>query len=502
VVKRLGYKRFEVDLEHLMRDIEEHYTYPIEEAAITENIDNCIDERYKEIHFSFQEGALRILMLGDGMPEQVFWNTLPKIAATTKLEVGKTLGRYGWGMKVCMSLSEEVWIETSRESFHGAQSWKLIGGEPYYQEEEPMEKGISGDFTLITLRPNAKYRDKFTPEFVERTLQRFYPTLLRGAKVKNRQGEKRVLRIFVDSKPVCPLPEPEYEKEKPLKASVGGEEATGYLYLAKQALPEEEIGICVIVHGRAILRKEFFGVYSDINERITGYVHADFLVEELAGDKTSVKKATGGWRWLSDKIGKQLADFAKEIGAIREEKPDEELMKRIHRDLNELIKHFPELQDILKKIQLEVLIKKDRGRVHTKLGLGSQLTRGLEARLEGGKGVPVWHGEEPEKAPTGELGEEDALRRRRKVKGGVYITVQTRPETKKESWFSPEGVVVINRAFPTFMRAKGLGKATEVYHTERCAIEAIFNKAVEVGVIKQKEAEKYWIDILSKWGEM
>ena len=52
MVIRLVYKRFEVDLEHLMRDIEDHYTYPIEEAAITENVDNCIDERYEEIHLS------------------------------------------------------------------------------------------------------------------------------------------------------------------------------------------------------------------------------------------------------------------------------------------------------------------------------------------------------------------------------------------------------------------------------------------------------------------
>ena len=502
MVKRLDYKRFEVDLEHLMRDIEDHYTYPIEEAAITENLDNCIDEHYKEIHFNLQEGALRILMLGDGMPEQVFWSTLPKIAATTKMEAGKTLGRYGWGMKVCMSLSEEVWIETGCKSFHGAQSWKLIHGEPYYKEEEPLEKGISGDFTLITLRLNAQYRDKFTPEFVERTLQKFYPTLLRGAKVKNREGEKRVLKIVINSKPVGPSPEPEYEKEKPLKANVGGQEATGYLYLAKQTLPEEQRGICVIVHGRAILRQEFFGVYSDINDRITGYVHADFLVEELAGDKTSVKKATGGWRWLSEKIGEQFADFAKEIGAIREEKPDEDILRRITKDLNDLIKHFPELQDVLKKIQREVLIKKHLGSVRTKLSVGAELTRGIEAKFKGGKGVPVWPGEQPERAPTGELGEEDALRIRRKAKGNVYITFQTKPDVKRESWFSPEGVVVINRAFPTFMRAKRLGKATEVYHNERSAIEAIFNYAVEVGAIKQKEADSYRIEVLSKWGQM
>ncbi len=501
MVKRLVYRRFEVDLEHLMRDIEDHYTYPIEEAAITENVDNCIDERYKEVHFSFQEGVLRILMLGDGMPEQVFWNTLPKIAATTKMEAGKTLGRYGWGMKICMSLSEEVWIETRRESFHGAQSWKLIGGEPYYKEEEPMEKGISGDFTLISLRLNPKYRDKFSSEIVERTLQRFYPTLLRGAKVKNRHGEKRLLKMVVNLKPVCPRPEPEYEKGKPLKARVGSEEATGHLYLAKNAPLEEERGICVIVHGRAILKQEFFGVYCEKSDRITGYVHADFLVEELAGDKTSVKKATGRWRWLSDKIGKQLADFAKEIGAMPEEKLDEDLIKRIHRDLNELVRHFPELHDMLKTTR-EILIEKRRGSVPTKLGLGSQLTRGLERGLGQGKGVPVWPGQESEKAPTGELGEKDALQRRRKVKGGVYITFKPFTDVKRESWFSPEGVVVINTAFPTFIRAKHLGRNTELYHNERCAIEAIFNYAAEIGAIKPKEAENYRIEVLSKWGQM
>ncbi len=92
------YEDFDVDLKHLMENIREHYSIPIEEAVIVENVDNCIDECYHSIHFSLKEDFLQILMLGDGMESQVFWNILTKIAATTKFDERRrsALGRYGW----------------------------------------------------------------------------------------------------------------------------------------------------------------------------------------------------------------------------------------------------------------------------------------------------------------------------------------------------------------------------------------------------------------------
>lgn len=75
---------FEVDFEHLMEDIKLQCSIPIEEATIVENMDNFLDERYREIRFDTYPEKLRILMIGSGIPQEVFekkyrlWRELQK----------------------------------------------------------------------------------------------------------------------------------------------------------------------------------------------------------------------------------------------------------------------------------------------------------------------------------------------------------------------------------------------------------------------------------------
>ena len=101
-------QRFEVDVKHMMEDIREQSSIPIEEATIVENMDNCLDDRYSEIHFDTDLEKLRILMIGSGMSKEVFEKKLSTIAGTTKVaERRKALGRYGYGMKnytICLGL--------------------------------------------------------------------------------------------------------------------------------------------------------------------------------------------------------------------------------------------------------------------------------------------------------------------------------------------------------------------------------------------------------------
>jgi len=500
------YEDFPVDLKHLMENIKDHYVnLSIEEAVIVENVDNCIDERYSEIHFNMKsDGMLEILMLGDGIPPKIFFNTLPKIAATVKIPKKRVaaLGRYGWGMKICMCVADYVIIETKYNNFHGAQSWKLFNGIPKRRKEQPKKK-IRKNFTLITIKLTNEYKEKITSQFIEETLRKFYPTILRGARVQNRHGERRTLKMFVNSRPVAPPPEISYEKRKPLTVKIGSYKATGYIYLAKETLDKEDTGIAIIVHGRKITR-DFFGTHGSMDQRITGYLHADMLIEDLAGDKTILRRNSSRWRKLSEGAAKQLAEFMKEIGAIREEKLPKKMIKRIHEEINNLIRHFPKLQELARKagisVSREVLISKQDGEVPTKLEEGSQRTRGIEAGSKGGQGVPVKPGEEPDKAPSGEEGESRAVRSSRRRKRGLEIYVRPEPDIKKEAWFSPEGVIIVNSSFPTYKKADKM-RSLE-YHMERCAIEALLNYAIETEIIKKEEATKYWDEVFAKWGEL
>lgn len=497
-----AYKPFPVDLEHLMENIKEQYVnISIEEAIIVENVDNFIDERYAEIHFDLEDGVLQILMLGDGMNSKVFWETFPKIAATTKVieKLRSGLGRYGWGMKVSMCVADHIVIETRKGDFRGAQSWKLIDGIPQYKKESPKEQS-NKDFTSVAIKLNESYRQKITSQFVKKTLQKFYPTILSGAPILNRHGDKRKLKVFLNSELVDPPAMVEYEKKKPIKAKVVGRHATGYVYLTKESLSKEERGISIIVHGRKIV-KDFFGVHGSKDDRIAGHLHADMLIEDIAGDKTLIRRASYRWRKLSETVAKQLGGFMKEIGAIREEKLPKDIKKYVHEEINKLIKSFPELQELAKKVGIsiggDVLIPKIGGDVLAKLEEGSTRTRGLESGSgKGGLGVPTGPGEESARAPSNEMGEKRAVRKKRRR--GLQINVRPEPEIKKEAWFSPNGFVIINSRFPTYDKAKKLGSSK--YHMCRCCIEALLNYAIENEIIKEKEATDYRNEVLAKWG--
>ena len=453
-------KPFEVDIKHLMEDIRDHYTYPIEEAVIVENVDNCIDAKYTEIHFNVKNGVLEIIMLGDCINEETFWKVLPKIAATTKVkEKSKTaLGRYGWGMKVVMYVSKYVIIETKCENFHAAQRWELYKGVPMWGKVSSLKRRIMNDkFTIITLHLKDEYSMKITPEFIEKTLQKYYPTVLSGAKVKNAEGKARELKIFVNSNLVKPPIRVRWEKKMPLRINVNGEEATGYVYLAKEKLSEEDRGIAIIVHGRRI-SNEFFGVYGTKNDRITGYLHADMLINDLAGDKTSIRRKSGKWQKLKREAAKQLSKFMKEIGAIREEKLPKKTITWVHEEINKLIKHFPELQKLAikpnKYVSKKVLIQKEEGKIPATLMEGAQRVSGTEKGPGKGGKVPAWVGEEKAKSPyLDSHGKSKAVKVKRKVKVGVRIDPRPFPGVLKEAWYSPEGVIYVNTAFPSYKKA-------------------------------------------------
>jgi hypothetical protein len=490
------FKPFEVDTAHLFDvDIPQHYTYPLEEAAIVENVDNALDERYEQIEFQTTED-LAILMIGDGMPKEVFEEVLPKLAATTKWEEEATgLGRHGWGMKIGLKVADEMRIETKKGTYHAAQIWKVINRVPHKKFIQP-EMDFQQDFTLIKFK--GFKRDE---EFVRRVLQKFYPTVLGGTKVKNKYGESRKLIITINSKPVPPPQQPKIIDKEVLKATIAGEDITGYVFLTEEKLPQEERGINIIVRGRAITRDSFGIDFGEKNDRITGYIHADLLLPDLYGDKTNFKR-TGRYRSLVAKLSQKLYKFAERIGAVKTPEPVGDVIKKVYKDLNELLKNFPELHELFKKtggIHQDQFMPKKGGDILSTLGEGMTRERGIEPGEKGGSGVPHGPGNEKGKAPTGEAGEKGAIRKRRK--GGLEIRPIKDPG-REESWFSPPGVVFVNQLFPTYLKAEKYGKKTLIYHVGRVALEGILTYVVEQGYVEENEAKNFKMNVLARWAEL
>lgn len=502
--KDVSEEDFDVDRKHLMENIRDHYTIPIEEAVIVENVDNCIDEDYHTICFNTTGADLEILMLGDGMNEEVFCKILTKIAATTKFEDrrGSALGRYGWGMKISMYVGDCVIVETKNNSFHSAQSWRLVDGIPKRRKVDPT-KSQAENFSAVQIKLKNEFKHMSSSEFLERTLQRYYPTILQGAKVFGKNGRKRELKVFIDSKQACPPKEIEYEKKKPLAAKVDGEPVTGYVMLAKNELNEEDQGIKIIVNGRKIT-KDFFGVWGDKNNRVTGYLHADILIGDLAGDKTALRKTTSHWRVLNERVAAQLSEFMKEIKAVKEEKLPEKEFRQIQLEINSILRSFAELQDLAIKagisLSQDALIPRAGGNIATMLEPGSAGEHGTESGSGGGEGIPVQPGDQSSKAPSEKPGDKSATKEQKRRRG-LNIYPRSEPQVRDEAWFSPgEGIIIANSSFPTYKKAERM--QSRAYHMVRVGLEALLNYAAENGYIKKDKLKELRFDVLAKWGEL
>jgi hypothetical protein len=305
---------------------------------------------------------------------------------------------------------------------------------------------------------------------------------------------------------VLPPKEPSCEKKKPLAARVDEETVTGYVMLTKEKLKEEDQGIKIIVNGRKIT-KDFFGAYGDKSDRITGYLQADVLVEDLGGDKTSVRRSSSHWRQLYEKIASQLMEFNKEIKAIKEDKLPEKMMCEIQQEINDILKNFPELQDMAKKAGISlyggVLVASPKGQTTAQSTEGTQQTEaaGEEGSGSGGggEGTPAPGGENPQKAPIETGGNEHAAKVKKR-KRGINILLRPDQRFKSEAWFSPgDGNVYVNSAFPTFKLAEKM--YSKHYHVMRSSIDALLEYAADNGYITGKDIKAYRLDVYSKWGE-
>ena len=65
------------------------------------------------------------------------------------------------------------------------------------------------------------------------------------------------------------------------------------------------------------------------------------LIEDLAGDKTAIRRISTHWRQLNERIAVQLTEFMKEINAVREEKLPEKMIKQIQIDNQQHLEKFP-----------------------------------------------------------------------------------------------------------------------------------------------------------------
>lgn len=477
-----------------MENIRDHYTIPLEQTPILENMDNCIDEEgYHKIEFKVGKNALYIEMVGSGMDPHTFLNVLPTLAATTK-GVKPGLGHYGWGMKVGMCVSDQMMVENKREDFHAAQRWRLKGGVPM-RKVMPPTREFAHDTVAINHELNEEYSKKITPSFVRKTLQEFYPTMLDGVPVLGRK-----IKVTVNSEPV-PAPEkPEYEHKQAIWTDVDGERATGKVFIANDTLPENQRGIAIIVCGRKIMRDNF-GIYSKADDRLTGYLHADMLYTAVKTDKTQISRSSSSWDKLSKGICKQLGEFMRKVGILEEKGLDRKDMAFVNKELAKILVDFHVLNPYKFEVRKDVLIEKASGETLVILGEGSQPVRGTEEGPGRPSDIPTAPGEEPREGPVKGTGKKRGTTKKRKAKSGPEIGEVNSPEVKKEAWFSEgEGKVWINNAKSSFKKAERWGRKAKRYHVLRCSLDALLEWALRNERINLDKYLDMRTELFLKWG--
>jgi len=500
------YKPFESDLAHIMTNLLEHYSYPMEEATIVENMDNFIDEKgYTRIEFCSAKDNFTIKMYGSGIPAEVFNTTLHTLAGTTKTK-GQGLGHYGWGMKVGLGIADRIQIFTKREQFQGGQEW-IVDAKGIPQHAVLQSPNFTEDMTIIEHQLKQDFQGKIDEVFVCSTLQKFYPTVLDGAPCNGRTVE-----VLVNGKKVEP-PEISYTKKVPVHCDFEDNEICGYFLYNDKEYDEKYDKVAVIVFGRVIMR-EAFGVPT--GGKVSGYIHADVLADEVRGDKTVIKRSSKLWNGISTIIGKQLNDFLKSIGELKEEETwDSDFIRSLHQDINETIRHFPDLFGDFKarSERRQTAIMSPTGAFQFGEGMGGQSAVNAGAGGSGGGGgnkTTDSGGTDPNSTGPdfSKKGEISGFIKNYRKKIGVQI--RPKPlEQKVEALFDyPVSTVFINTNFPTYRKAEASGKRVLNYHCNRCTYDALLEYVIENKTDEKdvgdrlKEFMFQRTEILSKWGEM
>jgi len=277
-----------VDLLHLLEDLRDAYTSPLEETILTELVANSLDSGATLITLSIDlnQATLTLADNGSGMkgPELTRFHD---IAASTKVK-GEGIGFAGVGVKLALLACEEVLTETRRGKSHVATTWHLAsrhrapwkrlpppglaserGTAVRLKLKNPLSPLLDGGFAESVLEHH--YSPLFDPAFAE-ILKARYPS---GVQV---QIDGRAVRSRVAPGERSPISVRMRRKRKP--------EGWGYL-VRSGSLPEDQRGLAISTLGKVIKRGwEWLGLAPSVPSEVGGIIEVPALASCLALSKT------------------------------------------------------------------------------------------------------------------------------------------------------------------------------------------------------------------------
>lgn len=473
-----------VNLKHLLEDLRDAYSSPIEEVIVTELIANSLDSGATQIRLRTQpeDGIFSCIDNGEGM-NRAAMRSYHNIAASTK-ERGAGIGFAGVGAKLSLLVARRVVTESrGKHGAQGAAEWYLKNAFRAPWKFVPFSGVIeTGKGTSVSIILDNQASPLLAETFLIKTIQRhFYPLVARHEPIGKmfKLVYKKPIDMFVNGQEI-------------LVASVEGDTRSFFVHLGKnrkaigagfierakldenfwsrlfghEGARSADTGLRISTYGKVIRGGwEWLGVEVKHPELLSGVVEVPAFSEILTTNKSdflSTPQALKKYYEIRKAIQRTIVPVLRELGELEEVKNDQKtpaafkpLTHDIEGALSLMTEAFPELEALVgehwhRRKALEVSGKKKRkqqGRISS-----------IESPMSAPSGIDVVPRERTDMKIN-----PDGTRTKRERSPGLQIAFE--PFAGSECGQLAKLVeekVIVNTAHPSWTRAQVL--AQEPYH--------------------------------------
>ncbi len=345
-----------VDLQHLLEDLRDAYTGPLEETILTEVIANALDSGATRIAIATSPADATLTVVDDG--RGMLRRELARyhdVAASAKRR-GEGIGFAGVGIKLGLLVSREVVTETRRGATHVATRWHLASRHraPWKWTPPPGLTAARGTAVRLTLA------NQLSPlvdaGFIEETVRRHFEPLLDPSfsEVLRRHYPNGVA-FEADGRELGHVSGPRSE-HVPMAIRLGRRRTPSAVgFIERRAfVPPDRDGIAISTFGKVIKRGwDWLGLAPAAPARITGLIEVPDLAACLTLSKNDfIRNGARGATYLAyrkaiqEVVSRQLADW----GDRRDGEPRPR-MARLERDLERVLEDladdFPLLRSLV-----------------------------------------------------------------------------------------------------------------------------------------------------------
>jgi hypothetical protein len=352
-----------VDLLHLLEDLRDAYTGSIEETILTEVVANALDSGATRIALTANpaDRTLTVVDDGSGMTRHELAR-YHDLAASSKAR-GHGIGFAGVGIKLGLTVCDDVVTETRRGRSHVATSWRLASRHRAPWHWVPPDGRTTSRGTAVQLVISNSLSPLLDAGFLESTIRRHFAALFdptfdevlephyaHGVTVLvNGSAMPRVAALDVAS------PDGAHDAPHEARASITVRLArkrkpavVGYLERSDTPLPEERQGLAISTFGKVIKRGwEWLGLTPSTPDRIGGLVEAPPLSAALALNKADfIRTGARGATYLQfrkaiqEAVGRQLLAWGDDR-TTEPPRPAPVRMREIEQVLEQLAGDFP-----------------------------------------------------------------------------------------------------------------------------------------------------------------